>query len=80
MELLHHLFLFLIKMTSKTNEMSYYKSNCNEIGICKLKSPGEGSFVKYICKIFRKTNIYYARCQGIRNLSFQGNFTNVLNE
>ena len=34
-----------------------------------------GSFIYYVCKIFRKT-----KYQGVRNVSFLQNFANVINE
>ena len=53
----------------------------------ELCIPQEGSFVYYIHKIFRKTNISYPllrtwTClyQGVKNVSFSENFANVINK
>ena len=47
----------------------------------------KGSFIQYVHKIFRKANISYLLIrtrpypyQGVRNVSFSGNFPYVLNE
>ena len=52
-----------------------------------LGTSAEESSIKYVCKIFRKTNISYPlirKCtcasQGLRNVRFSENFADVLNE
>ena len=46
-----------------------------------------GTFIYYVCTIFRKTNISYPQIrlrscayQGVRNVSFPENFTNLIND
>ena len=54
------------------------------VNICFV--PVKGSFIKYVRKIFRKTNISNplirtrtCAYQGVRNVSFSENFAYVLN-
>ena len=51
--------------------------------ILKFEASAQGSFIKYIRKIFRKTYISYVRtcpCQGVINVDFAENLAYVLNE
>ena len=79
---LHHRFLagswiLLWQWNCKSLNLTYYPSRLTT----------KGSFIYYVLKFFRKTNISYSlirtrSCayQGVRNISFSKNFAYVLNK
>ena len=90
-------FSFLFLFVCFWNPEAANERCCSEVVVPKFKKDNEkllkilpkslGSFISYVRKIFRKTNLSYplvrtpvCAYQEVRNVSFSENFANVINE